>query len=87
MTKDGVFFVKSMYKALQPRSYESFPWKLVWNSCVQLKIFFSAQAKSIPLANKCHLCLEIEETVDRLLLHCVKTRSTSSFFSLLGFRR
>ena len=33
-TKDGVFFVKSMYKALLPRSLELFLWLMVWRSCV-----------------------------------------------------
>ena len=37
-TKDGVFYVKSIYKALQPRSLESFSWLMFWRSCVQPKI-------------------------------------------------
>ena len=33
-TRDDVYSVKSMYKALRPRITESFPWNLAWKSCV-----------------------------------------------------
>ena len=39
-TKDGVYLVKS--KALRPRVFESFPWDMVWKSCVQPKMCFFA---------------------------------------------
>ena len=39
-TKDGFFSVKSIYKALQPRSIEPFPWRMVGKSDVQQKICF-----------------------------------------------
>ena len=32
------------------------------------------QKRGFSLANRCHLCLEDEETMEHLLLHCVKTR-------------
>ena len=41
-SKDGVFSVKSLYRALQPVSLASFPSKIFWNSCVQPKISFFA---------------------------------------------
>ena len=87
VTKDGAFSVRLMYKALKPRSTESSPWLIVWKSCVQQKICFltkeavsgkiltldQLQKKGFALANKCYLGHE-EETIDHLLLHCVKTR-------------
>ena len=33
------------------------------------------QKRGIPLANRCYLCLEQEETVDHLHIHCIKTIS------------
>ena len=39
-SKDGVFSVKSLYRALQPVSLTFFPLKIIWNSCVQPKLSF-----------------------------------------------
>ena len=39
---DGLFSVKSLYRALQPVSLVSFPLKIIWNSCVQPKLSFFA---------------------------------------------
>ena len=35
-----MFFVKSLYKALQPRSLQHVPWMMVWRSGVQSKDLF-----------------------------------------------
>ena len=40
--KNGMFHVKSMYKALQQRTLISFPWKCIWKNCVQPKVSFFA---------------------------------------------
>ena len=38
-----------------------------------------------PLANRCYICLRQEDTVDHLLIHCIKTRSLwELLFSLCG---
>ena len=44
--KDGAFFlVKSMYQASKHRTNESFPWLLVWKSCMLPNIcFFTREA-------------------------------------------
>ena len=69
-SKDGVFSVKSLYRALQPVSLASFPSKIIWNSRVQPKLSFFAweaswgrvltldrfQKKGWALANRCFLC-------------------------------
>ncbi|RVW56219.1 hypothetical protein CK203_092267 [Vitis vinifera] len=41
-SKDGVFSVKSLYKAPQPVSSALFPSKIIWRSCAQPKISFFA---------------------------------------------
>ena len=88
-TKNGIFSVKSMHLALRSRPVESFPWLGVWKTGVQPKISLftweaiwgeiltcdQLQKRGFTLANRCHLCLEEEETMDHLLLHCVKTRT------------
>ena len=86
-SKDGVFSVKSLYRALQPVSLASFPSKIIWNSCAQPKLSFFAweaswgrvltldrlQKRGWALANRCFLCQTFEESIDHLLLHCEKT--------------
>ena len=45
----------------------------------------SASENGDPLANRCYQCLEQEETVDHLLIHCIKTISLwELLFPLLG---
>ena len=39
-SKDGVFSVKSLYRALQPVSSASFPSKIIWMPYAQPKISF-----------------------------------------------
>ena len=87
-SKDGVFLVKSLYRAWQPVSLASFPSKIIWNSCVQLKISFFAweaswgrvltldrlQKRGWALANRCFLCQTCGESIDHLFLHCERTR-------------
>ena len=41
-SKDGVFSLKSLYRALQLVSLVSFPSNIIWNSCVQPKLSFFA---------------------------------------------
>ena len=41
-SKDGIFSVKSLYRALQPISLASLPSKIIWNSCMQPKLSFFA---------------------------------------------
>ena len=37
-SKNGLFYVKSLYKALEQRTPSSFPWKCICKTCVQPKI-------------------------------------------------
>ncbi|RVW45235.1 LINE-1 retrotransposable element ORF2 protein [Vitis vinifera] len=87
-SKDGVFLVKSLYKALQPASSALFPSKIIWRSCAQPKISFFVweaswgrvltldrlQKRGWVLANRCFLCQKCGESINHLLLHCEKTR-------------
>ncbi|RVX18352.1 hypothetical protein CK203_006746 [Vitis vinifera] len=76
-----------------------FPASCIWNVCVQPKISFFAweatwgkaltldivQKRGRALANRCFMCLEKEETIDHLLLHCSKTRVVwDLLFTLFG---
>ena len=70
-SKDGNFSVKSLYRALESDSLVSFPWKIIWNSCVQPKLSFFAweasrgkvltldriQKRGWALANRCFFFL------------------------------
>ncbi|RVW68022.1 hypothetical protein CK203_064820 [Vitis vinifera] len=87
-TKSGKFLVKSLYLALEAGCPSLFPSSCIWNVWVQPKISFFAweatwgkaltpdliQKRGWALANRCFMCLEKEETIDHLLLHCTKTR-------------
>ena len=83
-TKSGKFSVKSLYLALEADCTYLFPFSCIWNVWVQPKISFFAweatwgkaltldlvQKRGWALANRCFMCLENEETIDHLLLHC-----------------
>ena len=63
-----------------------FAWKTSW-----LKILTLDQLKrrGMTFANRCFFCQENEETVDHLLLHCIKAKSAFgaallSFWCFLG---
>nr|CAN70867.1 hypothetical protein VITISV_027610 [Vitis vinifera] len=87
-TKSGKFSVKSLYLAIEAGGSARFPSSLIWNANVQPKISFFAweatwgkaltldkvQKRGWALANRCFLCLENEETIDHLLLHCSRTK-------------
>ena len=88
-TKSGKFLVKFLYLALEADCPVLFPSSCIWNGWVQPKISFFAwevawgktltldlvQKRGWSLANRCFMCLENEETIDHLLLHCSKTRA------------
>ena len=87
-TKSGNFSVKSLYLAMEAGGSTRFPSSLIWNANVQPKISFfvweatwgkaltldKVQKRGWALANRCFLCLENEETIDHLLLHCSRTK-------------
>ena len=98
-TKSGKFLVKSLYLALEAGCPSLFPSSCIWNVWVQPKISFFAweatwgkaltpdliQKRGWALANRCFMCLEKEETIDHLLLHCTKTRVLwDLLFNLFG---
>ena len=41
-TKNGNFFVKSLYSTLEPRCAVLFPWNITWSPCVPTKVGFFA---------------------------------------------
>ena len=96
-TKSEKFSVKSLYNALESDNPFLFPSSCIWNVWVQPKISFFAWeatwAKALTLdliqkggwalANRCFLCHKKEETIDHLLLHCIKTRVLWELFFTL----
>ena len=59
-----------------------FAWEATWGKALTLDLI---QKRGWALANKCFMCLEKEETIDHLLLHCTKTRVLwDLLFNLFG---
>ena len=88
-TKVGKFSIKSLYNTLESGNSVSLPLRSIWNSWVQPKVSFFfcfggnvgkaltldlVQKREWALANRCYKCHENEETIDHLLIHCIKTR-------------
>ena len=84
---DG-FSVRLMYSKLVYSPPLDFPGRSIWNPIVPPKVgFFAWEAswgkvltldqlkrRGIPLANRCFLCEEKEETIDHLLIHCSRAK-------------
>ncbi|RVW17271.1 Transposon TX1 uncharacterized 149 kDa protein [Vitis vinifera] len=98
-SKNGAFSVRSLYSMMEQGGLSLFPSERIWRARVPPKVAFFAweaswgkiltqeqlQRRGFSLANRCFLCLSEEETVDHLLLHCVKTRVLwNLLFSLFG---
>ena len=85
-TKNGVFFVKSLYSSLANRGVDPFPHGMVWNSQAPIRVSFFAweatwakilmqdqlRKRSWKMPNKYYIYKEGEETSDHILLHCSK---------------
>ncbi|RVX12090.1 hypothetical protein CK203_010660 [Vitis vinifera] len=99
ITLSGKFSVKSLYIALEAGGSSLFPSSFIWNVNVQPKISFFAweatwgkaltldlvQKRGWALANRCFMCLEKEENINHLLLHCSRTRALwDLLFALFG---
>ena len=65
-----------------PPKVAFFAWEASWGKILTLE---QLQRRRYSLANRCFLCLSEVETVDHLLLHCVKTRALwNLLLSLFG---
>ena len=87
-TKDGKFFVKSLYSALEPRSVVPFPRNIIWSPCVPTKVGFFAweaswgkvltldqiERRGWPITNRCFLCFAEKESINHILIHCTDVR-------------
>ena len=100
-TKNGNFFVKSLYSTLEPRCAVPFPWNIIWSLCVLTKVgFFAWEAlwgkvltldqlkrKGWNMANRCFLCCAEEQTINHILIHCSKVRVLWELvFALFGVK-
>ena len=96
-TKSDDFSVKSLYKALESGFLDPFLMKIIWNLCVQPKVGFfvreamwgkaltldQIQKRGLSLVNRCYLCQMHEESIDHIILHCLKTRALWEMFFTL----
>ena len=93
------FTVKSLYSILEPENSPLFPSGSIWRASVPPKVTFFAweasrgkvltleqlQRRGCLLENRCFLCLPEVETMDHLLLYCVKIRVLwNLLFSFFG---
>ena len=66
---------------MQPK-ISFFAWEATWGKALTLD---KVQKRGWALANRCFLCLENEETIDHLLLHCSRTKVLwDLLFTLFG---
>ena len=71
-----------IWRAYVPPKVAFFAWEASWGKILILE---QLQRRGYSLANRCFLCHYEVDTVDYLLLHCVKTRALWNFlFSLFG---
>ena len=59
----------SIWRVGVPPKVAFFAWETSWGKVLTLE---QLQRRGFSLANRCFLCLSEVETVDHLLLHCVK---------------
>ncbi|RVW35945.1 hypothetical protein CK203_090578 [Vitis vinifera] len=71
-TKSGKFSPKISF----------FAWEAMWGKALTLDL---VQKRGWALANRCFMCLEKEETINHLFLHCSRTRALwDLLFALFG---
>ena len=64
---------------MQPK-ISFFAWEASWGKALTLD---QIQKRGWALANRCYLCHLNEESIDHLLLHCVKTSALWEMFFFL----
>ena len=88
-SKNGVFSIKTLNKVLKLGRQSVFPTSVVWKLWVSSRVVFfiweatwrkvltldDIQRRGWSLVNRCFLCLNEEESVDHILLHCDRTRA------------
>ena len=98
-TKCGKFSVKSLYKSLVLGPLASIPSSAIWKVYLQPRVSFfgweatwgkalildQLQKRGWALANKCYLYQRHDESINHILLHCVKTMTLwALLFSMFG---
>jgi hypothetical protein len=97
--KKGKFEVKSFYSILNSSISFHFPWKSIWRTKAPPWVAFfvwstalgkiltldNLKRRNIVLVNRCGMCKKEEESIDHLLLHCVRAQFLwNAFFSRFG---
>ena len=97
--KEKGFSVRTMYKCFDHFPAIDFPYRLIWNPVVPLKIrVFAWEAtwgkvltldqlkrRGMILVNRCFMCREEEENIDHLLIHCKSAKMLwNLFLSIFG---
>ncbi|KAJ9693543.1 hypothetical protein PVL29_009476 [Vitis rotundifolia] len=98
-TKSGIFTVKSLYNAIEPRNTIWFPRNIIWCPYVPPEVgFFAWEAlwgkvltldqlkrRGWTLANRCFFCLAEDQSTNHILIHYTKTRVLwKLLFALFG---
>ena len=88
--KTNGFSVRLVYRMLVHSPPTAFPFRSIWNPIVPPgwvflpgKTLDQLKRGGIPLANKCFLCEEENETIDHLLNHCSRAKMLWDLFLVI----
>ena len=98
-SRNGFFFVHSLYCFYTRAPSDPFPWSFIWRSWTPMRVSLFAweaswnriltcdqlKRRGWNLPNRCYLCKQEEETNDHLFLVCIKVRMLwNVIFALFG---
>ena len=63
---------RMMWNPIVPTKVGFFAWEVLWGKVLTMN---QLKKRGLPLASRCPLCKEAEETIEHLLIHCPKTWS------------
>ena len=77
------FLALSIWNPLVPLKVDFFAWEASWGKVITLD---QLKKRGRPLANRCYLCEEEEETLNHFLVHCLKAKMLwELILAIVGF--